>query len=361
MVTKNNLARLISNLATCFILAILLIVLIYQLSLHNNLSHKGFTRKFPPHPTGDYKEFPLSDNNYYIAGVAGQFIYLGNYRDPSRLILTDRFLQHQQQIQLEIPKEINYSIGSAKIIVDSPDIHLMDGNSPYLVKGNLDTKDIGRKIQDTFLFSQGVPGPRESYVFRIFDKHLQQNILVSYNLRGDSVSLQKKFVLNKQVDGVFCTDGKLQYNKSANTYLYVYYFQNLYVVLDTNLQPIQTGRTIDTNSMAKIKVNFISGNTKTISTPSRYSCRTSFAAGNWLYIVSGIRADNDSSNMYDKASVVDLYSLKNNRYLFSFYIPDGDGSKISSFLVYHDMLFAVVGKRLVSYQLNLQWFPNDYE
>ncbi|MCG1037959.1 hypothetical protein KI686_16295, partial [Polaribacter sp. DS7-9] len=59
-------------------------------------------------------------------------------------------------------------------------------------------------------------------------------------------------ILEKQIDGLFCTDGMLHYNRKRHQLIYLYYYRNQYILMDTLLNIVHKGNTIDTNRVAKI-------------------------------------------------------------------------------------------------------------
>jgi hypothetical protein len=329
---------------------VLFIAILYQLSLTNNASNKGFKRKFYPHPVLSSSNVDLGTDSLYIAGTSYSSIYLSNYLNASQLIIIDTNFAVLKKTAVHIPDTLKYRKQSTMVAIDSSRFFIMDGYSPNLLVGDLASLEIISDLHDTLFFNQGIAGFRQDFLFRIYDTKLKQNILVRINPQL-SLFYTNRFILNKQVDGVFCTDGSMQYNKAQKKYIYVYYLQNRFIVLDTSLQLLATVKTIDTNSQAKIKVGYISTNTKTIVTPTYYSNRLSYAEGDHLFIFSGARADNDEAYMYNKSSVIDVYSLSEKRYLFSFYIPDYNKSKISSFIVYHGSLYVVQGTALSYFKL----------
>jgi len=137
--------------------------------------------------------------------------------------------------------------------------------------------------------------------------------------------------------------------------LYIYFYRNQFICLDTNLNIIYTGRTIDTNSVAKIKLAEIkSENKKTFFTPPKVINKFNCVAGESIFINSTLNANNEDNSFFRTHSAIDVYSLKTGRYCYSFYLPEIEGKKIQSFRVIDKTLIAIQGRYLVTYTLDLK-------
>jgi hypothetical protein len=85
---KRSKRRLII-LLTCITASVLFITILYQLSISNIASNKGFKRKFYPHPVLSSSNIDLGTDSLYIAGTSDSSIYLSNYQNASQLIIID--------------------------------------------------------------------------------------------------------------------------------------------------------------------------------------------------------------------------------------------------------------------------------
>ena len=161
-------------------------------------------------------------------------------------------------------------------------------------------------------------------------------------------------ILTKQIDGLFCTDGVLNYDPRTQQLVYTYYYRNEFILLDKNLSVIKTGYTIDTTSRAHIKVAKInSDKSVTLASPPEFVNLRSSLSGNWLFIQSPVKAINEQENEFPNNSVIDIYTLTDDKYRFSIYIPDLNHKKISAFQVRGTNLYVIQDKFLTIYQINL--------
>ena len=161
-------------------------------------------------------------------------------------------------------------------------------------------------------------------------------------------------ILTKQIDGLFCTDGTLNYDPGTQQLIYTYYYRNEYILLDKDLNIVTRGHTIDTTSTAHIKVAKInSDKSVTLASPPEFVNLRSSLSGNWLFIQSPVKAINDLENEFAKNSTIDIYSVGDDKYRYSIYIPDINRKKISAFEVHGKNLYVIQDKFLTIFQLNL--------
>ena len=161
-------------------------------------------------------------------------------------------------------------------------------------------------------------------------------------------------ILTKQIDGLFCTDGMLNYDPGTQILVYIYYYRNEFILLDKNLNIIKTGHTIDTTKIARIKVaNINSDKSTNLAAPPEFINLRSSISGDWLFIQSPVKAINEQEDEFSNNSVIDIYTISDDKYRFSIYIPDLNHKKISAFQVRGKNLYAIQDKYLTIFRLNL--------
>lgn len=342
--------RKIVLISICMLTSICTVCGLYAYTSRYNHYGNGFVRLFPSHIFSGMSEMNLGSTSHYICGTDKVCVYLGNYDNPKELMVLDRHLSTFSRQTLVTPDSCIIQKSSASLHVDSPDIFLTDGVSHYLLKWQLPSLRL-KEIQQITSNTLALPISATSVVLKLYNGKIHQSILAKYNF--DLPAPSNELRIKKQVDGFFCSDGELHYSKSLSTLVYVYFFRNQFICTDTNLNLRYYGKTIDTNTKAKIKVAAIRNNTYTLSSPPMYVNNTSCVDDNQLYINSGLKATNESKEQFDQSSVIDIYSLKTGLYKYSFYVPDFNGKKITNFKVDDRQLFVVQGKNLSVYQLNL--------
>lgn len=330
------------------------IVVLYAVSNKLNHAENGFIRLFPPHVTTPKKIMDIQYNSWYISGATATKIYLSNYTTPDRLFETDFFLHDSMSHRLNILLGNKRLATSTRMIVDSPFIHIMDGNTPAFFKGRLDNL-IMQYDSALAYFTLAIPISASSHILRSVGGKLHQNMLLK---QLQHTLLVKENILQKQIDGIFCTDGALNYDAASNRLVYVYSYRNQFICMDTNLTVLYRSKTIDTVNSAKLSVDTVRSEGRvTLSSPPLFVNQQISTANGCLFVHSNLRANNENEEAFNLRSVIDVYRLQDGQYLFSFYLPDYRKKKIRDFKVVGNRLFALYDHYLYAYQLN---FPNTY-
>lgn len=332
------------------------VILLALISDDINHKHNPFVRLFPPHPTKFLKSLNLKYNSYYIAGASGEHIYLGNKTAPLHLVTTNHSLTDSQHIKLHIKNIAQFQFKNIRVAVDSPNFYITDGILPGIFKGCIDEWTATKSKYDSAYFTQLVPIGSNSFALKSVNR-VNENILVKEDVNQPYIKTFPK-LLEKQVDGLFCTDGTLNYDPQLAWLVYVYHYRNQFICMDTNFNLIYKGNTIDTNRVAKIEVAKIrSDNAVTLSKPPLLVNKRSCLSGNYLFVQSNLQAKNENIESFNKAAVVDVYAIKDGSYQFSFYLWNYGGKKVDQFYIYKDQLFALFDKYLVMYELQRRHFP----
>ncbi len=335
-------------LLICLLGSVLTVILLCFFSNSFRQNKNNFIRLLPPSKVtpGNILDFKTGGWNY--AGYSGDSIYIGNLYAPDRLVRIDSDLKDTLAVKLGLPDRTKLTKGYFNL-VDVASVYTLDGNQPLLLAGNILDRILKPASKPPY-FTQAIHTGGNSFVLRVVQAG--QNKLVTY--RTDSAGfIMPANLLEKQVDGIFCTDGNLVKIPNSNKIIYVYYYRNQFICADNNLNLLYKGKTIDTVSHAHIKVDYIkSTNETTISSPPLYVNKQSSANEKYLFIHSALIADNEVAESLEKVSVIDVYAVKDGKYQFSFYLPDFNGKKLTDFRVYGQSLYALYDHYLYKYQLN---------
>lgn len=337
----------------------LVIVLLYLISDKVNHQPGSFIRLFPPHGAIFSKSLDIRFNSYYIAGGASKQIYLGNFTAPLRLLITDYELSDTLPMELDIEDWNKLKLFRLQVAVDSPHFYIMDGIAPIILQGQVGRWRASRHMEHCIYFTTPVPISSSSFILTTMSDQTKENILAKQTKSPPYI----KFVpnlLEKQVDGLFCTDGMLHYNPDLAKLVYVYYYRNQFICTDTSLNLLYRGNTIDTTTHAKIKIAEIkSNNSRTLANPPFLVNKKSCTSGNWLFVNSNLLSKNENRDAFERSSVIDVYDLRDGSYKLSFYIPDHLGYKLSNFKVFNNILFALQDHFLLTYRLNPEYFTDQ--
>lgn len=341
-------------LRICFLLAgsVLGVYALSVFALYAGKTLNGFSRTFTerqvliPSDTID-----LGFDSYYVAGHTNRTLYLGSVVAPRHVLSLSVPDLDSQHFQLRIPEPRSLRISSIQVAVDSPNVFLCEGTSPVIYKGYLSQSEVWPIETRGTYFLDVVPAGPAVFAIRVLNTR-RENALAFLSLEPfDATSIP--IDLEKQVDGFFCTNGKLHYDRTTKTIVYVYRYRNQYIKIDS-LLGVERGKTIDTVSRADIQVATISSSeTKTLSKPAKIVNRLSAMHGRYLFVNSDLIADNESSERFQNANVIDVYDLHKMQYGYSFYIPNLKGSSLRDFVVFDGHLVALYERKLVVFKTYL--------
>lgn len=344
-------------LACCFVFATLVVLTLYGASYKKVHSPNSFLREYRKAFAAKASTMDITYSSYYIAGVTNEHIYLGNVTAPFRLLIVNHALTDSQRVHLKLKNEANsWVYKKTMITVDSPYFYMADGIMPAVFRGRLGEWQAERIISDAAYFTRLIPLSHSSFAIRTTGYPSLENVLGKLQADTPRVKLEPT-LLEKQIDGRFCTDGELFYNRDLKKLVYTYYYRNGYVVYDTNLNLTYRGHTIDTFKRAQIKVGYVDSDNSRKLTYKKFINTRSTTSGNYLYIRSGLLAKNDSEHLFDKMSAIDVYDLRSKAYAFSFTLTNYPAeAKPNNFAVYkNEALFSVSGNYLIRYNLKSKY------
>ena len=299
--------------------------------------NNDFVRIFPPH-AADLLETKYLGKNVSFAGTAGKTIYLRDKSVSDVLLSVDWNLKDTTRIQI---KEITGS----EVFIDSPYFFVQSGHLAKLRRGDIKDWNIDTIFDSIPGFTAVQSISENSVVLRTIDLKRRKNLFVK-----STEPRAYHDALETQVDGILCTDGHLKYSKEYHRLVYAYSYRNQFLVLDTNLNVILKGKTIDTTSLARISVEEIDGKL-TMSSPPFIVNQGIAVSGKFLFVNSKLVARNEIQDDVDKHSMIDVYNILDGSYKFSFYIQNVEGARMRSFIVQDLSMFAIFPQRISRYDV----------
>lgn len=335
-----------------FSFGIIIVSSLYWISRRNDSGKNGFSRTLKPSFIGTKKVLDILYNSYYIAGLSNGHIYLGNYTAPVHILITDYNLADTQHIKMDLPDDLQIAWKSLRTTIYEPNIYTSEQITPFFLTGKINDFKIFPRNLESIKFNASLPISPSCLIVRTFDHELKQNILASVTWDSSKIK-RREYVLEKQGDGLFSLDGVFLHDPHTDHFVYLYYYRNQFLRLDTDLNRIYKGNTIDTISKAQIDVVTIASEQRTTfaSPPVRVNIKGAIS-GDKLFVNSGLMADNEDRELFNQMSVIDLYALQDGEYQFSFYLPKHKDEKVKYFKVFDDKLVAIYGQYLVIYDLN---------
>jgi uncharacterized membrane protein YphA (DoxX/SURF4 family) len=345
---KNRLWIVISALLVGSVfLVILLFVTSEEIIHHRN----PFVRRFIPHHINRMYQEDLGFNSYYFAGTGKGTIYLGNYTDPSRVLVLDSTLKNRKQYTIQL-STVDIPFRSIQVKVVPPYFYVLDGTVPCVFKGTIGNWKASLISNRSIHFSAAAIMNNDAIAIRTRDTPKKENTLGVIEFRNSFKVHLAPDLLQKQIDGVFDTDGSLHYSLATQKLVYVYYYRNQFIVADSQLKLSYRGHTIDTNSVAKLKIAYLpEQGIKQFSAPPFTVNASSSVFKNLLFVHSNLEGKFESQKMLNQASVVDVYDIVENSYQFSFYVYHHNRQKMRSFVVTNSHLYALIEDQIVAYSL----------
>ena len=295
----------------------------------------------------------LPYNSYYINGLSNQRIFLGNYTAPRVLFSCSYTLMDTltEKIPFTFNEHINWKL--AKMQVDSPAVYLAEYKTPSFVSAELPFKnEKTHHLQDMYLDLVHVLSAN-SLIVNGYHPLLKQNAL--QKITPDSTTTSTQFYQHKlQQHSNFSIDGFLSYNKKQGRIIFTYYYRNQFVCLDTNLCVLYKGKTIDTNTLAKIAVAEIEKDGQKIRTMKKPALTVNskgYCDSGYIYNEAALIGENEDPDFFREHVVLDVYRLDNGKFDHSLYLPRYKDEMLRDFAVNGNILIALYGQYLVTYLL----------
>lgn len=329
----------------------LLVVILFLSSEKAMYYDNPFIRRFPQHPVEFKKKIDLKYNSFYIAGESDGRIYLANYDYPSYIQSYSSLLNDKKDEKIKMdPKKIPFKMITTKI--QGAYFYLTDGSVPIILRGDLKNWKVNRELKGSPYFTVALPIDSTSIAVRSNSSKNMQNMLGIFNQRAVPKTAFNRTLLQKQVDGIFDTDGLLLYSAQSDKLVYVHRYRNEFIIADPKGNLIHRGHTIDTISKVKMKVSKLKeGRQFAMSTPSYVVNENAALSGNLLYVNSKVKGKYEKDMLWETCFIIDVYDLERNTYMLSFPVFHTASKQLRSMVVNEKYLYAVIGNDLVVYEL----------
>lgn len=310
-----------------------------------------FTRSFP-YKYSRKDVIDLEYNSYYIAGTIGKDIYLANSSVTPRLLKINSILQDTQTVVVKSNAELKKERASYEFIIDSPYFYLCYGLQRTVLNGSCSNwHAFKNKIRSPF-FLECVPLSPNSMVYRYVSSKTGENSFRKEFLVGDSI--ENDLILEKQVDGRFCTSGSLEYNKNLHLFTYLYAYRNQILVIDTNLKLIKKIKTIDHIDTAQFEVSKINSSGKTVITKPTILVNPKCASyKQYLLVHSKIMGKGEDDKKFERSTIIDIYDVEKGKYIYSLSLPNYHKSNISQLKVINGDVYVMLGRYFQKYTVRL--------
>jgi hypothetical protein len=284
----------------------------------------------------------LTDNNIYF--------YTNN---PSQIVSTDTNLITRQRYSIKVPIN-NLDATLFNVVVDSPAVSILAGNSKVLIEANLNTNLVTKKKITNSIFTRSDKLSSNSYILRGFDSSIATADQIFIKVTSDSGIVQKSTLITPiKNDAGLSSDGILNFDSKTSLLVYTFFYGNQFICMDSSLSVVYIAHTIDTTNMVRASAEIVSKDkVMTNLKPKRLINTTSIVNGGLLYNASNLIADNESKIQFENNHTVDVYDIKSSKYIASFYIPKYKDEKMYSFRIRNGKLFVLYRNYIVAYRLS---------
>ncbi|MBW8324311.1 MAG: hypothetical protein K0M50_06060 [Prolixibacteraceae bacterium] len=309
----------------------------------------NFIRKFGQHQIRDEKAFDLGVNSYYFAGMADGRIYLGNVTAPLVLTSIDTALTAKKAVKIKLD-DATHPFRFIQLQVNPPHFYLYDGTVPVIYRGLLgDLFAHTISLEDCY-FSQLQVIDSVSFAFRAQNSQTKSWVLGTLEIKRDPKVKLYHHLLEKQVDGIFDTDGQLMRDGGNGELIYIYTYRNQFLVMSRDLALLRELHTIDTTTTAQVKVRLLPDGQHKMDAPPLLVNKTSALHGQVLFNASMLMGKFESREQWRQSVVVDMYQTGMQEYLGSFYIYHRGKNKMARMFATDRHLFVLSGSELVRYR-----------
>lgn len=327
--------------------------------LHNNKPN-GFKRG-RIYQAQQLQVLDLKYNGWYIAGLSRGRIYLGRVNAPLGLLSCNYRLQDTLHHMLPFNPRLKLDWKVARTRIDSPYIYLYDYKTPTLFSaGTVNKKQTGYPLTGMHFDLMQLLSPG-SIIVNGYEAAIGQKSVQKVWLRNKPyVDNSQSYAHAMQAAGNFSIDGFITINRKENAVLFTYYYRNQFVCLDTNLNLRYMGKTIDTNALAKLKVEALQVKGKMVRTVTGIPAivnKRAYSDGGFIYIQAGLKADNESLMPFEEPITIDVYRLATGVYSHSLHLPEYKSEALTGFALRGNMLIAIYGPYLVTYSINTNKIP----
>jgi hypothetical protein len=313
----------------CLISVFTILFLLFTFAYLPNRKKNGFNRHFLSTSLTKSHENSFLLETSRISGISKDRYYITG-QNPGWMLILNKDLKVIDTLIFNV-RQINKFL-APNTIVDSPNIYMYAGNLSYLIKGKLDKKTVDLTALKTPVFVRTAQISPQLLVVRGFDSSNKKQVFKKINCNDGSVEKEAPLISDDKAFGM-STDGTLLYDNATNALVYVEFYKNDFICIDTNLNLIYKGKTIDTTNNFDLIIHKESADSTLKVTPGKNREEVNITAtiyNKQLYVISALKADNEDEKVFRTNWPVDIYSTENGKYIGSIYIPKATGKKIKS-------------------------------
>lgn len=339
------------KMAALLVLPASLMIVLFLSSEYIMKKENNFTRRFLPHAIIEHKAYHLDNEFFYFAGFSTNRLYLGNILKPLELFSIDENLSDLKQVHIQLDQS-NHLYRRLKYGIYENYFYLYDGSVPIIYRGKLgEDKATTVSYNDIYFDQLSIIGPTQ-FILRIRDKNTKEHNIALLNKDSSKTKIKtNSSILQKQIDGVFDTDGTLAADEKGLGIAYMYTYRNQFITFNDQLSVKERLNTIDTTTHANISTQTLQNGIHKMTKPPVKVNKNIAYHHQIIFNESNIRGRHESRKNWNNASVIDLYRSDKQEYLGSFYIYQRNGNRLSQMLVTDKNIYLLYKNEIVVYRI----------
>jgi hypothetical protein len=333
----------------------LLVYALYSFTYQPNKENNSFLRNI------SYKEITPLDTaegvvSYgYICGVTDYHIFIEDPNNPRRLVEADWALKNIHSYTFKLPNSEKV-LSRVTYQVDSPFVHIFAGNEPSIFSATWNDGLTVRESKYPYpLYMRAIALSSKDFVFKGFDTTGTQTVQTFAVWDNDTRTQRHQLnPFGHSKDLGINDDGLMDYDSSTQKIIYVPFYKNGFLVLDTNLSAYTRTKTIDTAIYGRTSGGSYKENGQLMYTnnaPQFIVNSEECINQGKVFINSMLRADNETKSGFASYDAVDVYSILYKKYLYSFHVPKYHKQDLVSFRVYDNRIAVIYPNSIVTYHI----------
>lgn len=335
--------HIIQKIILSVLLSLISILFIWSTANLPNRSKNGFERKFIENYVSLHNNFDLPKNSISLIGLIKEELFIS-----TNTLNTFYKVKEGSKVYetIYLPFKPTISSNGYSIFVNKDSLLFFKKSGSPHFGYHLHSKqpiEFMRPFpnfiyalinKDSVIVTQEYSLQNDEKHFFVYNRYNGE--VISYN-RYD----KKLYVLNKAIS----TDGQLLYDHQLNLFVYMHYYQNNFLTINTSSGQVDRYQTIDTvtNSLLGLKDQSL-----------LVTNQNGAVHNGELFLSSNLKADNESYKDYNKHIPIDIYDIKNGRYKGSISLPLYQKSLIKSMISLNTSQLAVLyhNNRLSIFNIN---------
>jgi len=328
-----------------------MVLVLVMISGNPGSQDNGFNRKFYNSPVQPLYHSGITKGVRAICGIQKNHIYFET-ATPALIIETDSTLSNARLLKFDIPhREMVQTLYTT--FIDSSNCYIMAGNVPEVIQINIHARSFQALHLPNNLFSESILLGNDDYVFRMYEKisGRWEQIFIKANPVKNTLYKEHN-ISEKRGDAGFSTDGNLIFDDSTRRIIYVEYYRNQFICMDTSLHLLYKANTIDTGKHPAVKViwNKSKQSQEVTNGSPLYEINLESKVKNGsLYIHSACKAGNETPGDFAHHAAIDVYQITNGHYRGSFYIPEFKEERLKEFEIAGNKIIALYNDYIVIY------------